>query len=77
VALGFWPRDRRPKLPGKSVCRARLGEKVGDSIWKHPNSCWAPSESSPTWAEVSIGSFLVNYFSQPDIAGLSPKDAAG
>src|SRR5207244_5449866 len=28
-------------------------------------------------AEVSIGSFLVNYFGQADIAGLSAKTAAG
>jgi len=28
-------------------------------------------------AEVSIGSFLVNYFGLPDIAGLSPRVAAG
>jgi FHS family L-fucose permease-like MFS transporter len=28
-------------------------------------------------AEVSIGSFLVNYFGQPEIAGLSAKSAAG
>ena len=28
-------------------------------------------------AEVSIGSFMVNYLGQPDIAGLSPKIAAG
>jgi len=28
-------------------------------------------------AEITIGSFLVNYFNQPYIAGLSTKDAAG
>ena len=28
-------------------------------------------------AEVSIGSFLVNYFGLPEIAGLSAKTAAG
>ena len=47
------------KLPKIGSAEHRLGEKVGDSIWKHPNLV------------------LVNYFSQPDIAGLSPKDAAG
>ena len=28
-------------------------------------------------AEVSIGSFLINYFGLPGIAGMSAKDAAG
>jgi len=66
------------KLPKIGSAEHRLGEKVGDSIWKHPNLVLgAVGIFTYVGAEVSIGSFLVNYFSQPDIAGLSPKDAAG
>ena len=66
------------KLPKIGSAEHRLGEKVGDSIWKHPNLVLgAVGIFTYVGAEVSICSFLVNYFSQPDIAGLSPKDAAG
>jgi FHS family L-fucose permease-like MFS transporter len=66
------------KLPKIGSAEHRLGEKVGDSIWKHPNLVLgAVGIFTYVGAEVSIGSFLVNYFSQPDIAGLSTKDAAG
>jgi FHS family L-fucose permease-like MFS transporter len=50
---------------------------AGDSAWKHPHLVLgALGIFIYVGAEVSIGSFLVNYFSQPDIGGLSPKDAA-
>ncbi|MGA7925225.1 MAG: hypothetical protein WCA20_04450, partial [Candidatus Sulfotelmatobacter sp.] len=48
-----------------------------DSIWRHPNLIFgAISIFVYVGAEVSIGSFLVNYFSQPDIGGLTEKVAA-
>jgi FHS family L-fucose permease-like MFS transporter len=54
-----------------------LGEKVNDSIWNHPNLIFgAIGIFVYVGAEVSIGSFLVNYFSQPDIGGLTEKVAA-
>ncbi|MGD0300142.1 MAG: L-fucose:H+ symporter permease [Bryobacteraceae bacterium] len=50
---------------------------TGDSAWKHPHLVLgALGIFIYVGAEVSIGSFLVNYFSQTDIGGLSPKDAA-
>ena len=57
---------------------SRPGEQVDDSIWKHPNLVLgAIGIFAYVGAEVSIGSFLVNYFGLPEIAGLSSKDAAG
>jgi len=66
------------KLPKIESAQHHLGEKVGDSIWKHPNLVLgAVGIFAYVGAEVSIGSFLVNYFSQREIAGLAPKVAAG
>jgi FHS family L-fucose permease-like MFS transporter len=50
----------------------------GDSVWKHRHLVLgAVGIFIYVGAEVSIGSFLVNYFSQPDIGGFSAKEAAG
>jgi FHS family L-fucose permease-like MFS transporter len=66
------------KLPQIATAARRPGEKVDDSIWKHPNLVFgAIGIFAYVGAEVSIGSFLVNYFSLPEIAGLSAKTAAG
>jgi FHS family L-fucose permease-like MFS transporter len=66
------------KLPKIEAASYRPGEKVIDSIWKHPN-LWLAAIGIFLYvgAEVSIGSFLVNYFGLPEIAGLSAKTAAG
>jgi FHS family L-fucose permease-like MFS transporter len=64
-------------LPKIEHAEGRPGEKLNDSIWKHPNVLYgALGIFAYVGAEVSIGSFLVNYFGQPDIAGLSPRVAA-
>ena len=66
------------KLPKIETKGSRPGEKVDDSIWKHRNLVLgAIGIFAYVGAEVSIGSFLVNYFSLPEIAGLSAKTAAG
>ena len=66
------------KLPKIEVAASRPGEKVSDSIWKHPNLLFgALGIFTYVGAEVSIGSFLVNYFGLPNIAGMSPLTAAG
>jgi MFS transporter, FHS family, L-fucose permease len=66
------------KLPKIETARSRPGEKVNDSIWKHPNLVLgALGIFAYVGAEVSIGSFLVNYFGLPEIAGLTAKSAAG
>jgi len=71
VAIGSF------KLPKIEHAQHHLGEKVNDSIWKHPNLVFgAIAIFVYVGAEVSIGSFLVNYFGQPEIGGLSAKVAA-
>ncbi len=65
------------KLPKIEHAQHKVGEKVGDSIWKHPNLIFgAIGIFVYVGAEVSIGSFLVNYFGQPEIGGLTEKIAA-
>ena len=69
---------RSTKLPEVEIATLRTGEKIDDSIWKHPNLVFgAAGIFAYVGAEVSIGSFLVNYFSLPEIAGFTPKTAAG
>jgi len=71
VAIGSF------KLPKIEHAQHKVGEKVNDSIWKHPNLIFgAIAIFVYVGAEVSIGSFLVNYFGQPEIAGLAEKTAA-
>ncbi|MGA2357331.1 MAG: sugar MFS transporter [Terriglobales bacterium] len=54
------------------------GRKIDDSTWKHPNLLFgALGIFAYVGAEVSVGSFLVNYFGLPEIANLSAKTAAG
>lgn len=65
------------KLPKIEHAQHKVGEKVNDSIWKHPNLIFgAIAIFVYVGAEVSIGSFLVNYFHEPDIGGLTEKFAA-
>ena len=66
------------KLPKIETATTLPGQKRDDSIWKHRNLILgALGIFAYVGAEVSIGSFLVNYFGLPEIAGLSPKVAAG
>ncbi|MGA7754128.1 MAG: sugar MFS transporter [Candidatus Sulfotelmatobacter sp.] len=65
------------KLPKIEHAQHKVGEKVNDSIWNHPNLIFgAIGIFVYVGAEVSIGSFLVNYFGQPEIGGLTEKVAA-
>jgi MFS transporter, FHS family, L-fucose permease len=65
-------------LPSIEPAEYHPHAKAGDSVWKHPNLVLgAIGIFAYVGAEVSIGSFLVNYFGQPDVASLSPKTAAG
>jgi MFS transporter, FHS family, L-fucose permease len=71
VAIGSF------KLPKIEQAQHPVGEKVKDSIWRHPNLVFgAIGIFVYVGAEVAIGSFLVNYFSQPEIGGLTEKVAA-
>jgi MFS transporter, FHS family, L-fucose permease len=66
------------KLPKIETAHKRSGEAVNDSVWKHRNLVLgAIGIFSYVGAEVSIGSFLVNYFGMPEIASLPAKTAAG
>jgi FHS family L-fucose permease-like MFS transporter len=66
------------KLPKIEHAAPRAGESVHDSIWRHPNLLFGSlGIFAYVGAEVSIGSFLVNYFGLPGIAGMSAKTAAG
>lgn len=71
VAIGI------SKLPTIEHAQHKAGEKVNDSIWNHPNLIFgAIAIFVYVGAEVSIGSFLVNYFTEPSIGGLTEKVAA-
>ena len=66
------------KLPTIPHAEYRPEAKGADSVWKHPNLVFgALGIFAYVGAEVSIGSFLVNYFGLPEIANLSAKSAAG
>jgi FHS family L-fucose permease-like MFS transporter len=68
VAIGIF------RLPKIEHAQHQLGQKVNDSIWRHPNLIFgAIAIFVYVGAEVSIGSFLVNYFGQPEIGGLAEK----
>jgi MFS transporter, FHS family, L-fucose permease len=65
------------KLPKIEHAQHKVGEKIQDSVWRHPNLVFgAIAIFVYVGAEVSIGSFLVNYFNQPEIGGLTEKVAA-
>ncbi len=65
------------KLPKIEHAQHPVGEKVNDSIWRHSNLVLgAIGIFVYVGAEVAIGSFLVNYFSQREIGDLTEKVAA-
>ena len=65
-------------LPKIESARYEPGTDIKDSLWKHPNLVFgAIGIFAYVGAEVSIGSFLVNFLGEADIAGLAAKSAAG
>jgi MFS transporter, FHS family, L-fucose permease len=65
------------RLPKIEHAQHKVGEKVNDSIWRHPNLIFgAIAIFVYVGGEVSIGSFLVNYFTQPEIGRLTERVAA-
>lgn len=65
-------------LPSLPDIEEGHGVGIGDSIWRHRHLVLgAIAIFLYVGSEVSIGSFLVNYFSQPDIGGLTERAAAG
>jgi FHS family L-fucose permease-like MFS transporter len=66
------------KLPAITTPDSRPGESTNDSIWKHSNLIFGViAIFAYVGAEVSIGSFLVNYLGLPEITGFSTRTAAG
>jgi FHS family L-fucose permease-like MFS transporter len=66
------------RLPAIETAASLPGRKTADSVWRHPNLVFgAIAIFAYVGAEVSIGSFLVNYFGLSEIAGMSAKTAAG
>jgi FHS family L-fucose permease-like MFS transporter len=65
-------------LPSLPNIEEGHGVLAGDSIWQHRHLILgAIGIFVYVGAEVSIGSFLVNYFTQPNIGGLTERAAAG
>ena len=68
----------RFKLPAMPAAQHRVGDKSAGSVWKYPHLVLgAVGIFVYVGAEVAIGSFLVNYFSQSNIGNVSEKVAAG
>lgn len=66
------------KLPKIETATYRPTGELNDSVWKHRNLVFgAIGIFTYVGAEVSIGSFLVNYFGLPQIAEPSAVAAAG
>src|ERR1700733_4884541 len=71
VAIGSF------KLPKIEHAQHKVGEKVNDSIWKHPNLIFgAIGIFVYVGAEVSIGSIFVYFFMQSDFDMLHEQVAA-
>lgn len=73
TAIGF----KFLKLPTITANETEQEVKSTDSIWSHKALIFGTlAIFFYVGAEVSIGSFLVNYFSQPEIAGLNERQAS-
>jgi FHS family L-fucose permease-like MFS transporter len=68
----------RSKLPKIESAQRHPGQPINDSLWNHPNLILGSvGIFAYVGAEVAIGSFLINYLTQPGIAGLTEKNASG
>ncbi|MGA8107850.1 MAG: sugar MFS transporter [Acidobacteriaceae bacterium] len=62
----------------KDYRRSELSIQKHDSMWRHPHVVFgAIGIFVYVGAEVSIGSFLINYFARPEIGGLAQAAAGG
>ncbi len=60
------------KLPKMEAAGHQIGQKVGDSVWKHPNLVYgAVGIFVYVGAEVAIGSAIANYLALPNIGHFS------
>jgi MFS transporter, FHS family, L-fucose permease len=68
----------RFRLPAMPAAQHSTGDKSLGSVWKYPQLALGTIAIFVyVGAEVAIGSFLVNYFSQSDIGNVTEKVAAG
>jgi MFS transporter, FHS family, L-fucose permease len=68
---------RLPKVSHAEPSDVTIDSHEQHSIFKHPNLLFgAIAIFLYVGAEVSIGSFLINFFGEPNIAGLAPSSAA-
>ena len=66
----------KSRLPSLTQASAAASDKLG-SVWKYRHLCFGVGAIFlAVGGEVAIGSFLVNYLTQPDIGALSPKTAS-
>src|ERR1700691_4354263 len=64
------------KLPKIESAEHRIGEKVNDSLWKHPNLVFgAVGIFVYVGGEVAIGSSIANYLALPNIGGFASSVA--
>jgi FHS family L-fucose permease-like MFS transporter len=64
------------KLPKIEAAEHRIGEKVNDSLWKHPNLLFgAIGIFVYVGGEVAIGSSIANYLALPNIGGFASSIA--
>ncbi|MGD1214044.1 MAG: sugar MFS transporter [Terriglobales bacterium] len=64
------------KLPKIESAEHRIGEKVNDSLWKHPNLVFgAIGIFVYVGGEVAIGSSIANYLALPSIGGFASSIA--
>jgi FHS family L-fucose permease-like MFS transporter len=62
------------KLPQIQSAEHHIGQKVDDSIWKHPNLIYgAIGIFVYVGGEVAIGSAIANYLALPDIGGFASE----
>jgi FHS family L-fucose permease-like MFS transporter len=63
-------------LPKIESAEHHIGEKVNDSVWKHPNLAFAAiGIFMYVGGEVAIGSSIANYLALPNIGGFAPDIA--
>src|ERR1035437_8814335 len=64
------------KIPKIESAEHRIGEKVNDSVWKHPNLVFgAIGIFVYVGGEVAIGSSIANYLALPNIGGFASSIA--
>lgn len=72
LAIGIW----LSKLPRIASAEHPIGEKVADSVWKHPNLVFgAIGIFVYVGAEVAIGSSIANYLALDNIGGFLSASA--